>query len=131
MPRTTLSLLIAASSVLIGSAAQSEPTESTLKPEWAVYTPDPAYPHVAWLNGWQGTGVFVMRIQIKSGLVKEVHVQRSTGHKDLDAAAISALKQWRFKPNVLPPITKILPHSTDRLAAEDSLARTPMTFVIR
>ena len=50
--------------------------------------------------------IFVMRIQIKSGRVKEVYVARSTGHSDLDAATVQALKQWRFKPDALPPIKK-------------------------
>ena len=131
MPRPTLSLLLAASSVFIASAAQSAPTPRTPKLAYAVFSPQPDYPHVAWVNGWQGTGVFVMRIQIKSGRVKEVSVSRTTGHKDLDAAAIAALKQWRFKPNALPSIRKILPHRVDPFAAEDSLARIPVTFVIR
>jgi outer membrane biosynthesis protein TonB len=28
----------------------------------------------------------------------QVRIKKSTGHTSLDAAAVSALKQWRFRP---------------------------------
>ncbi len=130
MPRALFLSLLAAAA-FIASPAHTAPTGSAQTPAEAIYAPQPGYPHVAWLNGWQGTGVFVMRIQIKSGRVKDAYAQRSTGHRELDAAAIAMLKQWRFKPNVLPPIAKILPHRKDPFATEDSLARIPVTFYLR
>jgi TonB family protein len=129
--RRTVFLLLLGLATLIPTIGEAVPTVSIPKPATAIYTPQPNYPAFAWLNHWQGRGVFVMRIEIKSGRVKDAYVQRSTGHKELDAAAIAALRHWRFKPNALSPITKILPHSKDPLAAEDSLARTPVTFVLR
>jgi TonB family protein len=97
----------------------------------AIDNPQPKYPLLASMRGEQGTGFFVMRIDISSGRVKEVYIVRSTGHGDLDSAAVKALKRWRFKPGALPPITKIMPGSKDPLAAKDSLVKLPITFELR
>ena len=96
----------------------------------AIYTPDPKYPFFALMRREEGSGIFVFRVDIKSGRVKQVVVAQSTGHQDLDSAAVKAFKQWRFKPGVLPPIKKILPQSKDPLASKDSLAKIPVTFTI-
>ena len=111
----------------------AEAAEKVVVPKQAVaiVNPYPLYPFFALMRGAQGTGIFVTRIEIKNGRVKEVYIARSTGHRDLDRATIKALKQWRFKPGALPPITKILPHAKDPLAAEDSLVKVPVTFEIR
>jgi len=47
------------------------------------------------------------------------------------AAAIAALKQWRFQPNALQPMTKVVPHRKVSYSPDDSLAMLPITFVIR
>lgn len=130
MTRTTFPLLLAVAA-FIPLVAEGLPAVSAPKPATAIYTPQPEYPPIARLNGWEGRGVFVMRIDIKSGRVKNAYVQRSTGYRDLDEAAIAALKQWRFKPNALSPIAKILPHSTDPFRTKDSLARTPVNFALQ
>lgn len=96
----------------------------------ATYTPRPNYPMGALSRYEQGIGWFVMRVQIKSGLVKEVEVAQSTGHKDLDDAAVQALKRWRFKPDALPPIKQVFPHRNDPFAMEDSLVKLPLSFEV-
>lgn len=94
----------------------------------AIYAPFPDYPRAARSRREQGKGLFVVRVHIKSGHVKDVYVARTTGYRDLDAATVAALKQWRFKPGALVPISKILPDRKDPFAAEDSLAKVPVTF---
>jgi TonB family protein len=97
----------------------------------AIYTPRPNYPMGALARYEQGSGWFVMRVQIKSGRVKEVEVARSTGHSDLDASTVDALKRWRFKPNALSSIKKILPHRNDPFATEDALVKVPVSFELQ
>ena len=103
-------------------------TVAAPKTSLAVYSPKPKYPLFAGLRGAHGSGIFVLRIQIKSGRVKQVDVARSTGHKDLDAAAVAALKRWRFKSGTLLPIKKIDPDRKDPFEMEDSLVKVPVSF---
>lgn len=93
----------------------------------AIYTPRPDYPLGARFRGEQGAGWFVLCVQIKSGRVKKVEVARSTGHSDLDASTVRTLKQWRFKPDALPPIKKIITYH-DLVATGDTLVKVPVIF---
>jgi TonB family protein len=45
----------------------------------------------------EGKGWFRLTLD-GGGQVLRVAVVKSTGHRELDASAIAALKQWRFKP---------------------------------
>jgi TonB family protein len=91
--------------------------------KWVIHRVLPRCPVAARARGATGTGIFVTRVQVKS-----VDIARTTGDSDLDAAAVTALRQWRFKPMVLPPIKHIFPHWKDPFENEDSLVRTPVTF---
>lgn len=95
---------------------------------WVTYNPQPQYPLEARRLRLMGAGLFQMRVQIRTGLVKEVTVRRSTGWAMLDAAAIRTLKLWRFRPGAPPPIKVIAPHRQDPFAAEDSLMNVPISF---
>lgn len=114
------------------NASSTATEESQFSPaealSWVAYAPKPQYPLEArrlWLTG---SGIYRLRIQIRSGRVKEVTVSRSTGWAILDYAAINTLKEWRFKPGAPPPIRVILPHRKDPFAAEDSLMNVPINF---
>jgi TonB family protein len=95
---------------------------------WVVKSLTPEYPSSARTQHITGSGIFVLRVQIKTGVVKEVVVARSTGNGLLDSAATTALGKWRFKPGVLPPIKEILPNREDPFALEDSLIKVPVNF---
>jgi protein TonB len=45
----------------------------------------------------EGTAVVVVAIQA-DGSVGEVRLRQSAGHAELDAAAVEAVKRWRFAP---------------------------------
>jgi TonB family protein len=60
--------------------------------------------------------------------VKEVTIQRSTGHKTLNTAAIQTLRRWQFKPGALPSIRRVDPKTKDPLADEDSFIGVPVIF---
>lgn len=63
----------------------------------AVKTPQPSYPYEAWKNGAEGRGIFRL-VVAPGGDIRVVQVLQSTGHRVLDQAAVTGLKEWRFVP---------------------------------
>jgi periplasmic protein TonB len=96
----------------------------------AIYSPQPEYPPEALAHHLTGNGMFLMRVHVNSGRVAQVSVVQSTGHTVLDAAAVRALQQWRFKPGALPPIGVIAPWRHDPFGKEDALMKVPISFVL-
>jgi TonB family protein len=97
---------------------------------WVMRSPTPQYPVAAREHHITGAGIFVVRVQIKTGRVKEVIVARSTGHAILDNAATKTLREWRFKPDTLPSIKEMFPNRQDPFATEDSLIKVPVRFTM-
>jgi TonB family protein len=92
MPRrATLAVLVAG---LLAPAAAARAHETTAPVLQAKV--DPAYPPEALAAGVEGTVVMQLYID-ESGNVQHVHVVSSPGF-GLDAAAVAAAKQFRFKP---------------------------------
>ncbi len=118
MTRATFTIAVA----FLCSAASGGPL--------AIYTVQPEYPAVARASRMKGDGVFIMRVQIRTGLVKDVQIAHSTGWPILDAAAIRALKQWRFKPGSCPPIKVEQSQRKDPFATEDSFVKLPVHFAM-
>jgi TonB family protein len=58
----------------------------------------PDYPKDAQGYYPKGRGIVLMEVDKESGLVKSARMEKSTGNKVLDAAALQACNQWRFKP---------------------------------
>jgi protein TonB len=56
----------------------------------------PHYPRAARLRGAEGTALLRVRIA-PDGDVVELRVERSSGHADLDRAALRAVARWRFQ----------------------------------
>jgi TonB family protein len=71
--------------------------------------PTPEYPIDARRNRMEGTGVFKLLTNQKTGAVSSVRILRSTGYKILDEAAVRGLKNWRLRPAsgraVVVPVT--------------------------
>jgi TonB family protein len=64
-------------------------------------SPYPKFPlSVRWEHPG-GKGIFRLQIDRKSGLVTSVQTLRTMGDNRLDAAALEALRTWRFKPQTL------------------------------
>jgi protein TonB len=93
-------------------------TDQTTPPQ-NDYIPPPRYPELARQRGWHGTVLLVVKIDA-SGRVTDVEVEESSGYQLLDAAAVGAVRRWRYKPAVgrngpvateeLQPVTFRLPH---------------------
>jgi protein TonB len=57
----------------------------------------PAYPAEAMRRGIQGN--VTLRVEVsRAGLPTQVLVLASSGHHDLDDAAVAAVQKWRFVP---------------------------------
>lgn len=80
---------------IVGSQS-GKPIGSSRGPK-VVYSQEPVYPERARLNGWEGT-VRLRFIVNTQGAVDEVTVVESSGHREIDQAAIDCIKQWRFSP---------------------------------
>jgi len=52
-----------------------------------------------------GRGHFLMKVDVKTGLVTSVTVVKSTGHRELDESAIEALRQWRFNTGTVRQVS--------------------------
>ena len=60
-------------------------------------TPAPEYPSSAMRNGDQGTVMVRVEVGV-DGLPTSVEVAQRSGSRDLDRAAVNAVRQWRFQP---------------------------------
>lgn len=58
----------------------------------------PAYPSFDERRGNQGSGLFRITIDLKTGAASNVAILKSTGHVSLDRRVLLALKVWRWKP---------------------------------
>ncbi|HHX39122.1 MAG TPA: energy transducer TonB [Armatimonadetes bacterium] len=71
--------------------------ESPLTPARLVRTVKPRYPSSALLGNHEGA--VSLKVEVRAdGSPGEVEVVRSSGSRALDAAAVKAVKQWRWKP---------------------------------
>ena len=57
------------------------------------------YPEKGITNNWTGTTVLSFTIDIE-GSVKNLQIRQSSGHPELDQAAIRCAGSWRYKPAV-------------------------------
>jgi protein TonB len=64
----------------------------------ATYAPRPQYPYEARSRHVTGSGVCVVEVDPGSGSVSSASMAQSIGNPILDNAAVSAFRQWRFKP---------------------------------
>src|SRR5437763_13319483 len=98
------------------------------KPPWLedqIHSVAPGYPYADRAQHHEGTGVFRLVLDPKTGAVATVTMLKSSGFGSLDAAAVAALRQWRWKPGKwkeidMPVAFKMglprnLPPSTTRL----------------
>src|SRR5438270_9680202 len=69
----------------------------------ALFAPKPDYPESLRKQHRGGAGVFVLHVNIETGLVSSVEAKQSTGIPLLDASCKSAFMRWRFKPHIVAP----------------------------
>jgi protein TonB len=84
------------------SASPAPPPQLPVTPPFGragyLNNPAPAYPPVAARLGLEGTVLLRVRV-LSSGRVESVEVQKSSGSKPLDEAAVLTVKKWLFTPS--------------------------------
>jgi protein TonB len=70
----------------------------------ATYAPRPQYPYEARSRRVTGSGVCVVDVDSASGNVTSATMAQSIGSPILDNAAVSAFRQWRFKPGTVAKV---------------------------
>ena len=98
--------------------------------KFAIHTPKPQYPPEAVARHITASGIFVIRVHVKTGLVVSAWASQSIGSPLLDSAAIRAFSQWRFKPGALTPIGVVAPQLHEPFGKEDALLKVPITFAL-
>ena len=64
----------------------------------------PEYPPKFAPYAWSGKGLFLLKVNSKTGIVDEVKVLKSTGHVLLNEFSVKAFFQWRFQPGGLAEV---------------------------
>ena len=82
------------------ASLRSEPVPSG---DLVVSAPRPDYPLASRRLHHTGSGLYLLRVG-SNGTVETVEVLKSTGHPDLDRAAIEAYSRWRFKPGLVKKV---------------------------
>lgn len=99
-------------SVIFLIAAQSAPSSPALQHngklkdlrDLVLYAPYPKYPKDTQNYYPKGSGIVMVEVDAKSGLVKSAKIEKSTGNKVLDDAALQTFAQWRFRPGAVSRI---------------------------
>jgi TonB family protein len=66
-----------------------------------VAAPNVEYPMKSKSLGYQGQGIYRLVVNKQNGIVSEVKVMKTTGHRELDASAVMTFFNWKFRPGVL------------------------------
>jgi len=94
------SILLAASSffVLTEPSLHAQAIDPAIY-RYAVKVVPLEYPLEARKQHLEGHGMLLGEIDFETGRVTSVHMEKSTGYKVLDDAALRACRQWIFKPH--------------------------------
>jgi len=71
----------------------------------AINAPRPQYPYEARSRHVTGSGVCVVTVDAASGNVTGASMTQSIGNSMLDDAALSAFRQWRFRPGTVSKVS--------------------------
>jgi TonB family protein len=103
-------LLLSSLVVTAAVAIAADPPKAKL-----LAAPLPVKSRVAASEHLAGAGIFVLQMDTKTGLVKSIVIQKSTGKPLLDECAVEALRKWRAAPGAVPRtiVTPIIFRSHD------------------
>jgi TonB family protein len=88
----------------------------------------PDYPDVERARRHTGVGYFQLTLDLKTGAVTKVTIKKSTGFSTLDNCAVSALRQWRWRPGKWKEIETPV---TFKLASEPPLPSGSVRLPLR
>jgi TonB family protein len=79
---------------LFSASAHIGPIRS--EPKYKI-NPKPPYPLYARERGFEGVSILLVEV-LENGKVGKISLERSSGYKILDEAALKTVKEWQFKP---------------------------------
>ena len=79
-----------------GLASKGNASFTAARPDY-LHNPPPDYPEDARINHQEGVVILLVDVG-QDGNVLKVTLQRSSGYRRLDEAALRAAKDWKFKP---------------------------------
>jgi protein TonB len=99
-PQTASVPTVAADAAPGAAAPRASPEAGITPPRYgfgSAANPIPRYPETARENGWEG--VVMLSVSVGAGgEALSVSISKSSGHGLLDAAAVDAVRRWRFEP---------------------------------
>lgn len=95
--KPVIASVTAAPAVYRGGSVTNQPYSLSRVQPYVIEGPPPPYPDEAHNNGWTGR-VRVKVLISEQGTVKDTAIVLSSGHADLDAAAMKGLRKWLFSP---------------------------------
>lgn len=122
--------LILVDDFVLAESKDNQSQSTTIRAaQYALKRPAPEYPITARQRRATGSGLYLLRVDIASGGVKEVTIEKTTGDRELDNAAMTAFRKWRFKPGSLRSLkqTQGGPRST---GPGEAVLRVPATFAM-
>ena len=108
-PLLFVSAFLAALSVAAAQTTPSKPAPLSVPgaKSLAIFAPSPRYPIDEQGRRPAGRGLVVMEVDEKTGSVTFAKMEKSTGNKLLDDAALEAFRRWRFRPGIRRVITPV------------------------
>jgi TonB family protein len=110
--------------------AQIETPAARARPPKAIYAPKPVYRPEWAKQGLAGKGVALVTIDQQTGKVTGVRMEKSTGSKQLDGAALEAYSQWRFQPGTGSQVKIPIEFATRPKPPTAAKARSPPSAII-
>jgi protein TonB len=100
---------LAALSVVAAQTPPSKPARLSVPgaKSLAVFAPSPRYPTDEQGTRPAGRGLVLIEIDEKTGSVTFAKMEKSTGNKLLDDAALEAFRRWRFRPGIRRVVTPV------------------------
>jgi TonB family protein len=97
-----LATVLSASPVISSpSPAPTDPQALKKAEAVAIHHPHPDYPLEARRLHLTGRGIVLGIVDTKTGQLKSVKMEHSTGHAILDDAVLRAFRQWTFRPGTI------------------------------
>jgi TonB family protein len=96
------------------------------------YAPSPPYPYAARALRLVGSGVVDLNVDRKSGRVTSARIEKSTGHKILDDAALDGFRKWRFNSQKMEQFFGQAARQAGKPPPDQSMwkIRMPITYVM-
>jgi len=82
---------------VVGSVSAADNVKDGISMKLVVHVVPPRYPYELLHSGISGQGIVFGQVDYNTGNVTSVRMEKSTGNRALDRAALNAFHEWRFE----------------------------------